>query len=181
LVSVAGWLRTKTVVTYRLAVDPFVVWCGRHGVRTTADLTRMKLSAFRDALISRTKLSAKKGGKRGQARTTERKRSPLSINRELRTLKTLLNSWRQAGLVQLTRDDIADALKVLPVPREQPAYLPPCPAPRASRGFWAPRRGCLRGNPRRACWPASRRHDASLRVHRVGSHPAVVRVPRERV
>ena len=41
----------------------------------------------------------------------------------MRTLKTLLNTWRQAGLVQLSRDDIADALKALPVPREQPAYL----------------------------------------------------------
>lgn len=118
-------LRSKTIVTYRLAVDPFVTWCGRHGVRTTADLTRAKLAAFRDALIARTKLSAVKGGRRGQVDSSERKRSPLSINRELRTLKTLLNAWRQAGIMVLTRDDIADALKALQGPREQPVYLHP--------------------------------------------------------
>lgn len=118
-------LRNKTLVTYRLAVDPFVEWCSAHGVRTTAELTRPKLSAFRDALIARAKLAVTKGGRRGQRNESDRKRSPLSINRDQRTLKTLLNAWRQAGLVLLSRDDISDTLKALPVLREQPAYLNP--------------------------------------------------------
>jgi integrase len=118
-------LRAKTLTTYRLAFDPFLVWCTRHGIRTTADITRSKLAAFRDTLIARTKHSAKKGGKRGEADATDRRRSPVSINRELRTLKTLLNAWRQAGLLSITRDAITDTLKALPVAREQPEYLNP--------------------------------------------------------
>jgi integrase len=118
-------LRNKTLVTYRLAVNPFVEWCTSHGVRKTGELTRPKLAAFRDALIARTKLAVTRGGRRGQRNESDRKRSPLSINREQRTLKTMLNAWRQAGLVLLSRDDIADTLKALPVPREQPEYLHP--------------------------------------------------------
>lgn len=118
-------LRSKTLVTYGLAVDAFVAWCGEHGVRTTAELTRPKVAAFREALIARTKLSATKGGRRGQRNESSHKRSPLSINRDQRTLKTLLNAWRQAGLVLLSRDDIADTLKALPVLRDQPEYLHP--------------------------------------------------------
>lgn len=118
-------LRGLTLRTYRVAITTFEEWCSRHAIRVTSEITRAKLSAFRDALIAKTKLSAAKGGRRGQRDATERRRSPLSVNRELRTLKTLLNAWRQAGLVQLTRDDIADALKALPVPREQATYLQP--------------------------------------------------------
>jgi len=119
-------LRDKTVQTYRIAIVPFATWCKRNGVQTTADITRPKLAVFRDAMISRSKHSAKRGGKRGQVAETERVRSPISINRELRTLKTLLNTWRRSGVLpHLDSDAIADSLKALPALRDQPEYLHP--------------------------------------------------------
>lgn len=119
-------LRKATQVTYGVAIATFETWCHRNGAETTGDISRAKLAAFRDSLISQGKLSAAKGGKRGAvAAAADKRRSPVSVNRELRTIKTLLNAWRQAGLVRLTSDDITDALKALPVPREQPEFLNP--------------------------------------------------------
>jgi integrase len=119
-------LRARTLVTYRLAIDQLTAWAAREGVASTADLTRARLTGFRDHLIAKPRRAAVKGGRRGEARELDRKRSAVSVNRELRTLKTVLNTWRTAGrLPQLDRDAIADTLKTLPVPREQPAYLTP--------------------------------------------------------
>jgi integrase len=119
-------LRARTLITYRLAIDQLAGWAERQGVKSTADLTRARLAAFRDHLIARPRRASLKGGKRGEARDMARKRSAVSVNRELRTLKTVLNAWRTAGrLPQLDSDAIADTLKALPVPREQPAYLTP--------------------------------------------------------
>jgi integrase len=119
-------LRGQTLRTYRVAITAFEDWCKKNGVQTTADITRPKLAAFRDSLIGRSKQSAKRGGKRGQRAAIDRVRSPLSINRELRTLKTLLNTWRRAGVLPfLNSDAIADTLKALPALRDQPEYLHP--------------------------------------------------------
>jgi integrase len=118
-------LRDRTLVTYRLAIDPFHRWCNAHGTAATGDITRAKLAAFRDTLIAKGKAKAVKGGRRGSSARAEQKRSPVSVNRELRSLKTLLNAWRQAGLLRLTSDDIADALKALPTALEQPEFLTP--------------------------------------------------------
>lgn len=67
--------------------------------------------------MRRCRLGAPAGG--------NRRRGPVTVNRELRSLKTLFHSWRQAGLTRLTSDDITDTMKALPTPREQPEYLTP--------------------------------------------------------
>jgi integrase len=126
LQSATARLRRGTLTTYGVAIETFRTWCARHDVEATNKISRARLAAFRDTLIGKTKLSAAKGGKRGAfASAGERRRSPVSINRELRTIKTLLNTWRRAGLVRLSSDDIADALKALPIPRELPTFLVP--------------------------------------------------------
>ena len=119
----ANRLRDKTVATYRTAIDNFEAWAKHVTARTTADLTKARLSHLRDYLIALPKLTAAKQAQRGRRKATARKRSNVSINRELRTLKTLLNAMRTAGQLHLHRDDISDALKPLPVAREQPTYL----------------------------------------------------------
>jgi integrase len=119
-------LRGRTLTVYRLAIDPFADWAERHGVRSTADLSRARLTEYREHLIARPRKRSKKGGKRGEAHELPKKRSPVSVNRELRTLKTVLNTWRAAGrLPQLDRDAIGDVLKALRAPRPQPEYLTP--------------------------------------------------------
>lgn len=119
-------LRPKTIVTYELAVARLLRWAKREGVESTADLTRARLASFRASLVAAPRKTAKRGGKRGARKQSERKRSPVSINVELRSAKALINAWRLAGfLPHLDSDAIADALKALPVPREQPVFLSP--------------------------------------------------------
>jgi uncharacterized membrane protein YebE (DUF533 family) len=124
--TVEGRLRPKTLSTYRQAVEPFVAWAERQGVTTTGELTRAHLTTFRDYLTRKPKKTAKRGARRGERNEAASKRAPVSVNRELRALKTMLSAWRTAGqLGKLDRDAIEDTLKALPVTHEQAEYLTP--------------------------------------------------------
>lgn len=119
-------LRDKTLETYGLAFARLQQWAKREGVELTADLTRARLAGLRDYLIGAPRKVAKRGGRHAERQDSSRKRSPVSVNREMRSLKTLFNEWRVLGLLPyLDRDAIADALKPLQTPREQPEYLAP--------------------------------------------------------
>jgi integrase len=63
------------------------------------------------------------GGKRGERKPGKAKLSPLTINWQLRAMKTMLNDMRLRGVVPLTRDAIADCLKLTNVPREAAEFL----------------------------------------------------------
>jgi integrase len=122
--SAAARLRGKTLQTYRLAFAKLTDWGKREAIVSTLGFNRARLVSLRDFLTSAPKKTAHEGGKRGQRKESTRKRSAVSVNRELRSIKTLLNAWRLAGIMpQVDRDAIADALKALPVTHEQPAYL----------------------------------------------------------
>jgi integrase len=124
--AAANRLRGRTLKTYGLAFDKLLTWSARRGVKTTGDLTRAQLAAFREHLIARPRKASKAGGRRGESKDAAKKRSPVSINRELRTTKTMLGAWRVAGILpHLDRDAITDALKALPVTHEQPEHLTP--------------------------------------------------------
>lgn len=119
-------LRDKTLETYGLAFARLQQWAKREGVRLTADLSRARLAGLRDYLIGAPRKVAKRGGRHAEREDSTRKRSPVSVNRELRSLKTLFNDWRVLGLLaSVDRDAIADALKPLQTPRPQPEYLSP--------------------------------------------------------
>ncbi len=122
-------LRPRTIETNELAFAHFVRWAAHEGRECTSGLTRAGLASFREYLIARPRKAAKRGGKRGTRQDTSSKRSPVSVNRDLRSIKALLNQWRVAGLLQhVDSDVIGDTLKALPVPREQPEYLTPAKA-----------------------------------------------------
>jgi integrase len=118
-------LRAKTLETYGLAFERLRQWAKREGVEKTADLTHARLASLRDYLISAPRREVKRGGRHAERHDGNRKRGPVTVNRELRSLKTLFHSWRQAGLTRLSSDDITDTMKALPTPREQPEYLTP--------------------------------------------------------
>ncbi|MEM7151311.1 MAG: tyrosine-type recombinase/integrase [Myxococcota bacterium] len=103
-----------------------LTWASRSGIRSTADLDRPQLAALRAWLIALPKQRAKTGGKRGQQAATRSRRSPVAVNRELRAIKTFLHELRRSDrLPHLDRDAVADTLRALPVPREQPFFLSP--------------------------------------------------------
>ncbi len=116
-------LRDKTLRTYALAFAHLEAWAARERVRTTAELTPARLASLRAALVAAPKQRAAPGARRGASAATSSTRSPVSVNRELRSIATLLTSWRRSGLVTLSSDEIADGLRRLPVERELPAYL----------------------------------------------------------
>lgn len=126
LATATARLRPKTIESHELGIAQLRAWAAREGVLTTEELTRPKLAALREHLIRQPKRSIKAGGRRGAHKTTARRRSPYTINRELASIKAVCNVWRTQGLLpKLHRDDLADALPLLPTPREEPVFLRP--------------------------------------------------------
>lgn len=77
-------LRDKTLETYGLAFERLRQWAKREGVQTTADLTKARLGGLRDYLISAPRREVKRGGRHAERRDGDRKRGPVTVNRELR-------------------------------------------------------------------------------------------------
>lgn len=116
-------LKPKTLEGHDLAIRKLRDWAKTEGVRTTADLTPARLASLRNRLIREPRLSVKRGGRQGGRAPSAERRSPVTVNRELRSLKTVMNTWRQRGMLSnLHRDDITDSLAALPVPREDPVF-----------------------------------------------------------
>jgi integrase len=119
-------LRARTVVVYSEGIGRFNAWAEREGIKSPAELTAPRLASFREHLVGLNRAASKRGGRRGERQETSAKRSAFTINCQIRATKTMLNAWRVAGLLpSLTRDGISDAMKALPVRREQAEYLVP--------------------------------------------------------
>ncbi len=130
---VRGWLDAarhdrapKTIETYGLATSKFIAWLDSVELRRAVELSRSDLAGFRTYLATAPKIVSKKGLGRGGKAEAGTRRSPVSVNRELRTMKTVLNALRKQGrLPQLDGDAIADNLHALRVERNEPAFLRP--------------------------------------------------------
>lgn len=145
-------LRPRTLQVYGTAIERFRAWTASQRIERTSDLTRAHLVGLRNHLIATPK-SAERGGARKarRARKPRETRSGVTVNSELRAIKTMLNAWRTEELVpQLTSDDIADALPSLKVARERPTFLRP--------------------NQLRALLEAAMRHDAECFVATRAEH-----------
>lgn len=92
---------------------------------TTGRLTAGVLVAWRTERSAVPKRVAKREGRRGEQRALSRLRSPHSVNRELRAAATILEFWRRAGLVKLSRDEIRDSLKREKATLERKSFLTP--------------------------------------------------------
>jgi hypothetical protein len=124
--SCEAQLRSSTIANYRHGIGQFERWAKKAGVHLTEDLSPPRLRAFREHLIGGGKRKVLKGGKRGARLDTDARRHPVTINTYLTSTKVLLNHWRALGLTpELSKDAISDALKRLPVPREEAAFLRP--------------------------------------------------------
>ena len=118
-------LRERTVEVYQVATKKLAAWGTRAGVKSADDLTGPKLVAFRASLV-KAPLRARVKGKRGATGETERTRSPNSINKELRSARTVLGYLRRLGLLpKLTADELTDGLKRMQVPHDATQFLRP--------------------------------------------------------
>jgi len=119
-------LSPRTARTYREGTDRLAAWARETGVQVTEDLTTVRLATFRERLSNEPRRQAQSGAKRGTWAEGAGTRSPYTVNRDLCSVKALLNYWRRLGLVpQLDRDEITDALRPLLEPRPRPRPLKP--------------------------------------------------------
>lgn len=113
-------LREKTLRGYKDATTIMVEWARREGIDLADDLRAEHLKALHGYLKTKPRRAPKKNGKRYEQEEGKRFRSPHSVNRELRALKTCLEHLRALGLVpMLSRDAIEDNLKNLEKPVEE--------------------------------------------------------------
>jgi integrase len=119
-------LRPRTLSTYKEAIETFRTWLGYNAVYNVEQITKGKLAEFRSFLTMQKKTVTFSGSYRGERRKTDKAKSPYSINRDLHSVKALVNHWRSRELLpSLDKDGISDALKNVPTAKEAPAYLSP--------------------------------------------------------
>lgn len=119
-------LSPGTVELYRIAANKLAAWAEGSGIKSSDDLTGQALRAFRATLVREPKHAVVRGGKRGRKAPSAEPRAPITVNRELRTVGTILGYLRKLGLLpRLTSDGLADALEKLKVPPARTDYLKP--------------------------------------------------------
>jgi integrase len=119
-------LRDRTRTVYERSTDKLLMWASGHGVESADQLTRAKLLAFREQLIAEPKLVAAPNAKRGTYVPSNARRASVSVNQELRSVRTVLGYLRDLDLLpRLTHDDLRRALKHLPLTMERAEYLKP--------------------------------------------------------
>lgn len=117
-------LRPKTLQGYRAAADKLVSWAKADGVDDADRLDRSHLLAFRASLIREPKHAPVPGGVRGRPKPMATRRSPHSINRELRAAATILTYLRKARrLPRIVQEDITEGLERLRTPRAPIQFL----------------------------------------------------------
>lgn len=119
-------LSNGTIRNYREALSPFIDWCARRNLSQVEKISPQQLAVFRDdhlRVAARTQLKGK-GTRRGAKEAGTRRRSPHTINRVFRSLRTLLTHWRRHGLTPLLNSDsIRDSLAYVRAERPLPIYL----------------------------------------------------------
>lgn len=119
-------LRDRTLEIYRAAAAKLLAWAKRTGLRSADDVTGPRLLAFRAQLAREPKRVHDKGGKRGQQRSTDERRSPSTVNVELRAVRTILGYLRRLGLLpRVSTDDLRDGLERLAVSHERGHFFKP--------------------------------------------------------
>jgi integrase len=107
-------LRPGTVGIYRRAADKFAAWAKTNGVRSADDLTGPKLVAFRAWLVKQPLRVSARGAKRGARKEAGGTRAASSVNRDLRSIGTVLGYLRKLGLLpRINADHLLDGLEKL--------------------------------------------------------------------
>jgi len=120
-------LGKRTKATYRSATDKLEAWCELAAVRTADDLTHERLRKFAVTLADEGRQVPARGkGQRGKRKATGKPRSANTVNRELRSVRTVLGYVRSLKLLpKMSSDDLKDALKKLKATRKRIVFLKP--------------------------------------------------------
>lgn len=122
-------MKDATLTVYSEATAPFAAWAaGDGGLRYVEQLTGPKLFDFRNWLVKQpaNQQLKKHGLGKGKAATAPgtRKRSPETINKKLRAMRTVAGFWRRLGLCpELSTDVIRDSLGFVKAKRKAPRFM----------------------------------------------------------
>ncbi|HRK34639.1 MAG TPA: tyrosine-type recombinase/integrase [Candidatus Hydrogenedentes bacterium] len=111
---------------YSDAARDFTAWTGARGLLLTESITAAHLLDYRAWFLNRPKRAQArgKGIGRGARKEVKAKRAPVTVNKALRSLKTILNYWRARGITpNLTGDSINDSLKPIKGLKLLPVFL----------------------------------------------------------
>ncbi len=110
-----GWA-VGTAKTYASQLRAFLAWADSAGVRRVDQLEPSTVADYRAHAIGRPRSDGSEG-----------RRSPQTINGELKVVAAMLQVLRRAGRLPsgLTRDAIEDNLGMLPIEHTKPNPLPP--------------------------------------------------------
>ena len=126
--------RASTTATKRLSTDKLITWCEANGCPSCDDLDRSALTRWRTSVVNEPKRKPAKKGKRG-AKTEAGKRSPHSINRDLKKAAAVLRDLADGdSFAKLTFDDVRRALKPVRAPVDRKPYLKPAECKRLLAG-----------------------------------------------
>lgn len=115
-----------TLKAYTDAAKDFTAWAGTRSLNLTESITPAHLLDYRTSFLSRPKHAQAKGQRigRGKRRPVKVKRAPVTVNKALRSLKTILNYWRARGITpNLSGDSIRDSLKPVRGLKTSPDFL----------------------------------------------------------
>jgi integrase len=98
-------IRARTVEIYGEALQRFRNWVQIANVRLAEHLAPHHLHLLRAYLIGLPKRQSEKGGKRGKRHEGIERRKPPSINRDIRSIRTMLTHWRRRDLTPLLNSD----------------------------------------------------------------------------
>lgn len=119
-------LRPSTLAAYQGPIDKLKAWADKHGITSADEITRVRLTEFRDSLVRERRQVPVPAGKRGQWATSTKTRSPTTVNSELRAVGTVLRYLIDRDVFgRLAFDDVRRAFKRLQVPQERIEFLKP--------------------------------------------------------
>lgn len=119
-------LKPRTVEVYKDSSDKLVAWAKDAGIATVDELNRGRLVEFREHLVKTPKRAPLAKAKRGKRVATKKPRAAVTVNRELRAVRTVLQYLVDADVfARLNSDDLRRALKQEKVATERAEYLTP--------------------------------------------------------
>jgi integrase len=119
-------LREGTLGVYRTDAGKLLTWAQSVNLVSADQLTGPRLLQFRASLIRAPLPVSVKGGKKGEKASAPKTRRPSTVNRELRSVGTVLGYLRKLGLLpRMSSDELRDSLEKLGVSKVALKYLTP--------------------------------------------------------
>lgn len=115
----------RTHEAARTATNRLVQWAKAERIDSADDLTRERLADFRDVVVAAPRMKVARNGQQGKRIATTKRRSPATINKELRSIKRVLGILIRRGYFSRLHVDDLHVLEGLKATVERREFLKP--------------------------------------------------------